>query len=75
MSVLVAVLVIFIALEHLGFLYLEMFLWTKQQGRKVFANTIEQTENTQVRTSLYFFIIQIGWKAIYTLILSLILCY
>ena len=28
-------LIILIALEHLGFLYLEMFLWTKSPGRKI----------------------------------------
>ena len=38
----------FIALEHMGFLILEMFLWTKKTGRKVFANTKEQAELTKV---------------------------
>jgi putative membrane protein len=31
----------FVALQHLGFLVLEMFLWTKPVGRKVFRTTPE----------------------------------
>ncbi len=31
----------FVALQHVGFLVLEMFLWTKPAGRKVFRTTAE----------------------------------
>jgi putative membrane protein len=48
MQTIITVLVILIALEHLGFLYLEMFLWTKKSGRKVFHNTLENAEKTKV---------------------------
>jgi putative membrane protein len=48
MQTIITVLVILIALEHLGFLYLEMFLWTKKAGRKVFHNTLESAEKTKV---------------------------
>ncbi len=36
MSLLAAVLVGIVAVQHLGFLVLEMFLWTKPAGRQVF---------------------------------------
>lgn len=36
-----AVLVVLIAIEHLGFLVLEMFLWTRPIGRRVFRTTPE----------------------------------
>ena len=39
---------IFVALEHLGFLYLEMFLWTKTAGQKIFGNSREDAEKTKV---------------------------
>ncbi len=48
MDLVISILVIFIALEHLGFLYLEMFLWTKQSGRKIFGNTEEKAEISKV---------------------------
>jgi putative membrane protein len=32
-------LVVFVALQHLGFLVLEMFLWTRPAGMKVFRTT------------------------------------
>jgi len=40
--------IIFIALEHLGFLYLEMFLWSKQAGIKIFGHTKEQAETSKL---------------------------
>lgn len=40
--------VLFVALEHLLFMYLEMFLWTKDKGRKVFGMTREQAESSKV---------------------------
>ncbi|SIR10146.1 putative membrane protein [Rhizobium sp. RU20A] len=36
------------ALLHIGFLILEMLLWTKPFGRKVFRNTPEKAEITRV---------------------------
>lgn len=48
MDLLISILVLFVALEHLGFLYLEMFMWTKQSGRKIFGNTKEEAEITKV---------------------------
>ena len=48
MDMLITGLVLFIAVEHFGFLYLEMFLWTKKLGRKVFRNTLEEAERTKV---------------------------
>ncbi|WP_377292809.1 DUF1304 domain-containing protein [Rhizobium sp. SG2393] len=36
------------ALLHVGFLVLEMFLWTKPVGRKVFRNSPEKAEITRV---------------------------
>jgi len=40
--------VLFIAIEHMGFLYLEMFLWTKASGRKIFGNTKDDAEKTKI---------------------------
>jgi putative membrane protein len=37
-----------VALLHLAFLVLEMFLWTKPLGLKVFRNTPEKAESTKV---------------------------
>ena len=48
MQTLITVLVVLIALQHLGFLYLEMFVWTKKLGRKVFHTTLEEAEKTKV---------------------------
>ena len=42
------VLVGLVALLHLYFLVLEMFLWTKPLGLKVFRNTPEKAETTKV---------------------------
>ncbi len=39
---------LFVAIEHIGFLYLEMFLWTKKSGRRIFANSVEDAEKTRV---------------------------
>jgi putative membrane protein len=41
-------LVLLVALEHLYFLYLEMFLWTKPKGLKVFGNSPEKAEASRV---------------------------
>ncbi len=48
MELLVTLMTAFVALEHLGFLYLEMFLWTKASGRKIFGNSKEDAEKTKV---------------------------
>ncbi len=37
----------FVALQHLGFLVLEMFLWTQPAGRKAFGLTKEFAESTK----------------------------
>src|SRR5262245_11882428 len=41
MRALLTALVVFVAVEHLWFLVLEMFLWTRPIGLKVFRNTPE----------------------------------
>lgn len=43
---LLKVLVAFVAVEHLGFLWLEMFQWTKPLGLKVFKLTAAQAESS-----------------------------
>ncbi len=48
MTSLLTALVLLIALEHLWFLALEMFLWTKPIGLKTFRNTPERAEQTAV---------------------------
>ena len=47
MKTIISILVLVIALEHLGFLYLEMFLWTKTSGQKIFGNSEDQAKNTK----------------------------
>lgn len=41
-------LALLVALEHLYFLYLEMFLWTTPKGLKIFGNTPEKAEASRV---------------------------
>jgi putative membrane protein len=48
MLILAHVLVILVALLHVYFLVLEMFLWTKPLGLKTFRNTPEKAETTRV---------------------------
>jgi putative membrane protein len=48
MSALAQILIAVVALEHLLFLVLEMFLWDKPQGMKVFRNTPEAAAATKV---------------------------
>lgn len=48
MKTLALILCLIVALEHLGFLYLEMFLWTKTAGRRIFGNSREDAEKTKV---------------------------
>ena len=48
MKVLGIALVLLVALEHLYFLYLEMFLWTTPKGFKTFGNTAQKAEDSKV---------------------------
>lgn len=48
MDILASILVLIIALEHIYILYLEMFLWAKPKGRKIFGMSEEQAEATKV---------------------------
>jgi putative membrane protein len=48
MSVLAEVLVALVALAHIYFLVLEMFLWTKPRTRATFGMTAEAAEQTKV---------------------------
>ncbi len=48
MSLLAVVLVALVALLHLGFLVLEMFLWTRPYGLKVFRQSREKAEQSKV---------------------------
>lgn len=40
--------VLFVAVLHIYFLYLEMFMWTKPLGRKIFRNDAEFAKKTAV---------------------------
>ena len=48
MSTIALGLIVLVALLHLYFLVLEMFLWTKPLGLKTFRNTPEKAETTRV---------------------------
>ncbi|BAO30264.1 DUF1304 domain-containing protein [Sulfuritalea hydrogenivorans] len=48
MKMLSIVLVLLVALEHAYFLYLEMFLWTRPKGLRIFGNTAERAEASKV---------------------------
>jgi putative membrane protein len=48
MTILAIALIALVALLHLYFLVLEMFLWTKPLGLKVFRNSPEKAETTRV---------------------------
>ena len=48
MATVAMVLVVLVALLHLYFLVLEMFLWTKPLGLKTFRNTPEKAQTTRV---------------------------
>ena len=48
MWILAEVLVALVAFEHIYFLVLEMFLWTKPRTRKAFGMTAEMAEQTKV---------------------------
>ena len=49
MNTLIIILIVFVALEHIYFLVLEMFLWTKPKGIKTFGlKSKEFAEETKV---------------------------
>lgn len=48
MSIVATMLTLLVALLHLYFLVLEMFLWTRPLGLKTFRNTREKAEATRV---------------------------
>ena len=48
MSLIAIVLIVLVALLHVYFLVLEMFLWTRPLGMKTFRNTPEKAEITKV---------------------------
>lgn len=48
MNVIAWSLMVLVGLLHLGFIVLEMFLWTRPAGLKTFRNTPERAEATQV---------------------------
>ncbi len=48
MKLLGILLVLLVALEHLYFLYLEMFLWTTPKGLKTFGNSAQKAEDSKV---------------------------
>lgn len=51
MELLISFLILFVAIEHFAFLYLEMFLWTKETGRKVFGHSKEEADKTKILAS------------------------
>jgi putative membrane protein len=56
MSMISNVLIGIVALFHLGFLYLEMFLWDKPAGRRIFRTTEEvarQSKTLAMNQGLY----------------------
>ena len=48
MGILARALVVLVALLHAGFLVLEMFLWTRPLGLKIFRNEIEKARDSAV---------------------------
>lgn len=69
MVLVASVLTALVALLHGYFLFLEMFLWTKPYGRRVFNLTLEQAEATRTLAAnqgLYngFFAAGLGWSLI-----------
>ena len=48
MSIIAKILIALVALEHIYFLVLEMFLWTAPRTRKAFGMSAEQAEETKV---------------------------
>ncbi|GAA6136845.1 DUF1304 domain-containing protein [Arenicella sp. 4NH20-0111] len=48
MKIVGIVLVLLVALLHLGFLVLEMFYWDHEIGRKIFSMTVQQSKDSMV---------------------------
>ncbi len=48
MSMLAKIAVTLVALLHVWFMVLEMFLWTTPRGRRAFGNSVEKAEATKV---------------------------
>src|SRR3954471_6851052 len=48
MSIIAKILIALVALEHIYFLVLEMFLWTKPRTRAAFGMSAEQAEQSKV---------------------------
>lgn len=48
MPILTTLLVLFVASLHVGFMLLEMVLWTRPAGRRIFRLTVEQADATRV---------------------------
>jgi putative membrane protein len=48
MSIIAKILIALVALEHIYFLVLEMFLWTAPRTRRAFGMSAEQAEQTKV---------------------------
>jgi len=70
-EIFIDLLVLFIAIEHMGFLYLEMFLWTKSLGRKIFNQSAKEADKTKVMAAnqgLYNGFLAAGllWGVLYT---------
>ncbi len=70
MDWLVKTLVGLIALQHIGFLYLEMFLWTSPTGQKVFGTTAEfakQSASLAANQGLYngFLVAGLVWSLLH----------
>ena len=48
MKTIASILVLFVAVSHIGILILEMFLWDHDIGRKIFSMTAEQSATSAV---------------------------
>ena len=72
MNLLIKVLICFVALEHLYFMFLEMFLWTKPKGIKTFGlkskEFAEETKVLAANQGLYNGFLAVG--LIYSLIIE-----
>lgn len=51
MTLLIAVIVGLVALLHFYFMYLEIFVWTKPKGLRIFNQTLEQAKSSAVLAS------------------------
>lgn len=48
MKIVIDILLLFVAFEHIGFLILEMYLWDRPIGRKIFQMTEEVSKSSKV---------------------------